>query len=33
VNVVVAEPSTYQEASSVREWQLAMSEELAALDH
>jgi hypothetical protein len=32
VNAVVHEPSTYQEASGVVEWQLAMSEELAALD-
>jgi len=32
VNVVVHEPSTYQEASGVLEWQLAMSEEFAALD-
>jgi len=32
VNVVVDEPSTYQEASSIPEWQLAMCEELAALD-
>jgi len=31
-NVVVGEPSTYQEASLIPEWQLAMSEELAALD-
>ena len=29
VNAVVHEPSTYQEASGVLEWQLAMSEELA----
>jgi hypothetical protein len=33
VSVVVDAPSTYQEASSLPEWQLAMSEELAALDH
>lgn len=32
VNAVVDEPSTYQEASNIPEWQLAMSEELAALD-
>jgi len=32
VNATVDEPSTYQEASSVLEWQLAMSEKLAALD-
>jgi len=32
VNAVVDEPSTYQEASSIPEWQLAMCEELAALD-
>ena len=32
MNVVVHEPSTYKEASGVLEWQLAMSEELAALD-
>jgi len=32
VNAVVQEPSTYKEASGVLEWQLAMSEELAALD-
>jgi len=31
-SVVVDEPSTYQEASSIPEWQLTMSEELAALD-
>ncbi|WVZ62539.1 hypothetical protein U9M48_012278 [Paspalum notatum var. saurae] len=31
VNVVVDEPSTYQEASSIPKWQLAMSEELVAL--
>jgi hypothetical protein len=31
-SAVVDEPSTYQEASSISEWQLAMSEELAALD-
>jgi hypothetical protein len=33
VSAVVDAPSTYQEASSLPEWQLAMSEELAALDH
>jgi len=32
VSVVLAEPSTYKEASGVPEWQSAMSEELAALD-
>ena len=32
MNAVVHEPSTYKEASGVLEWQLAMSEELAALD-
>lgn len=32
VNVVVDEPSTYQQGSSIPEWQLAMSEKLAALD-
>ncbi|WVZ92005.1 hypothetical protein U9M48_038104 [Paspalum notatum var. saurae] len=32
VNVVVDEPSTYQEASSILEWQFAISEELVALD-
>jgi hypothetical protein len=32
VNAIVDEPSTYQEASRVPEWQLAMFEELAALD-
>jgi hypothetical protein len=32
VHVVVDEPSNYQEASRIPEWQLAMSEELAALD-
>ncbi|WVZ89749.1 LOW QUALITY PROTEIN: hypothetical protein U9M48_036114 [Paspalum notatum var. saurae] len=32
VNIAIAEPSTYHEASSVPEWQLAMSEEMAALD-
>jgi hypothetical protein len=29
----VEEPTTYREASSIPEWQLAMCEELAALDH
>ena len=29
---IVDEPSTYQEAGCIPEWQLAMSEELAALD-
>jgi hypothetical protein len=33
VNAIVDEPSTYEEASHIPEWQLAMSEELAALDH
>jgi hypothetical protein len=28
----VEEPTTYREASSIPEWQLAMCEELAALD-
>jgi len=32
VNAIVDEPSTYQEAACIPEWQLAMSEELAALD-
>jgi hypothetical protein len=32
VNAIVDEPSTYEEASHIPEWQLAMSEELAALD-
>jgi len=32
VHAVVDESSTYQEASQISEWQLAMSEELAALD-
>ena len=32
VSDVLAEPSTFKEASSVPEWQSAMSEELAALD-
>jgi len=32
VSAVIVEPSTYQEASCIPEWQLAMSEELAALD-
>jgi len=31
VNVVINEPSTYQEASVIQEWQLAMSEELTHL--
>jgi hypothetical protein len=31
-SAIVDEPSTYQEASCIPEWQLAMSEELAALD-
>jgi len=32
VNAVADEPSTYQEACRIPEWQLAMCEELAALD-
>ena len=32
MNAVVDKPSTYKEASCIPEWQLAMSEELAALD-
>jgi hypothetical protein len=32
VNALVHEPVTYQEAASIPEWQLAMCEELAALD-
>ena len=32
VSAVIVEPSTYQEAARIPEWQLAMSEELAALD-
>jgi hypothetical protein len=32
VNAVVDEPSMYQEAANIPEWQLAMCEELAALD-
>jgi hypothetical protein len=32
VNAVAGEPVTYQEAASIPEWQLAMTEELAALD-
>jgi hypothetical protein len=32
VNAIIDEPSTYQEASHIPEWQLAMFEELAALD-
>ena len=32
VNVVIAEPTTYQEASGIPERQHAMSKELAALD-
>jgi len=32
VNAIVDEPSTYQEVSRIPAWQLAMSEELAALD-
>jgi hypothetical protein len=30
--LTIAEPSNYQEASSIVEWQLAMAKELAALD-
>jgi hypothetical protein len=29
---VIVEPTTYQEAAGIHEWQLAMIEELAALD-
>jgi hypothetical protein len=32
VHAIVDEPSTYQEASQIPEWQLAMSKQLAALD-
>jgi hypothetical protein len=32
VNVVACEPVTYQEVVCIPEWQLAMTEELAALD-
>jgi len=32
VSAVIVEPSTYQEAARIPEWQLAMSKELAALD-
>ena len=32
VGAIIDEPSTYQEASVIPEWQLAMSEELIALD-
>lgn len=32
VSVVIPEPSTYQQSSTIPEWQLAMSEELVALD-
>jgi hypothetical protein len=32
VNAIAGEPITYQEAASIPEWQLAMTEELAALD-
>jgi hypothetical protein len=32
VNAIVDELSHYQEASSILEWQVAMSEELATLD-
>ena len=32
MNVIVDEPSTYQEVSRIPAWQLAMSEELAAFD-
>jgi hypothetical protein len=31
--LVIAEPSTYQEASNIAEWQLAMADELGALEH
>jgi hypothetical protein len=30
--LAIAEPSNYQEASSIAEWQLAMAKQLAALD-
>jgi hypothetical protein len=33
VLVIIDEPSTYHEASRNPEWQLAMSKELAALNH
>jgi hypothetical protein len=32
VNSFVDEPSTYQEAAKIPEWQFAMFEEIAALD-
>ena len=32
MSVVIVEPSNYQEAARIPEWQLAMSEELADLD-
>ena len=32
MNAVAGEPVTYQEAACIPEWQLAMTEELAALD-
>lgn len=32
VNAVIDEPSNYKEAAGIPKWQLAMSEELAALD-
>jgi hypothetical protein len=31
-DAVIVEPTTYQEAVGIHEWQLAMIEELAALD-
>lgn len=33
VNAVFSEPCTYQEASTIPEWQPSMTKELAALDH
>jgi hypothetical protein len=32
IGSVITEPSNYQEAAGIPEWQLAMTEELAALD-
>jgi hypothetical protein len=31
--VAIVEPTTYKEASRILEWQLAMIDELAALEH
>jgi hypothetical protein len=31
--VAIVEPSTYQEAFGIPEWQLAMIDELSALEH